>query len=57
VAGCCASFSRCSDGGKASCMGAPVCQIATPYCEGPAYVLSYTVSCYEGCVRPSECGP
>jgi hypothetical protein len=57
VAGCCASFSRCADGGKAACKGTPACQIATPYCEAPAYVVSYTANCYEGCVRPTECAP
>jgi hypothetical protein len=55
--GCCAHFSRCADGGKASCKGTPLCQIATPYCEAPAFVVSYTANCYEGCVRSSECGP
>ena len=57
VAGCCASFSRCGDGGKAMCKGAPACQIVSPFCDGVAYVTSYTGSCYEGCVRPTECGP
>ena len=56
-AGCCAVFSRCADGGKAACKGTPVCQSATPHCEAPAYVVSYTASCYEGCVRPTECAP
>ena len=55
--GCCARFSRCADGGKALCKGTPICQIATPYCEAPANVVSYTASCYEGCVRPRECAP
>jgi hypothetical protein len=27
-----------------------------PYCEGPAYVVSYTGSCYEGCVPAAACG-
>jgi hypothetical protein len=57
VAGCCAVFSHCADGAKASCTGTSACQITAPYCEGPAYVVSYVASCYEGCVRPSECGP
>jgi hypothetical protein len=56
VAGCCASFSRCADG-KAACKGTPLCKSATPYCEAPAYVVSYTANCYEGCVRPTECAP
>jgi hypothetical protein len=55
--GCCAHFSRCADGGKALCTGTPLCKIVTPYCEAPAYVVSYTASCYEGCVRPTECAP
>jgi len=57
VAGCCTSFSHCADGSKAACKGTSVCQIATPYCEAPAYVVSYTASCFEGCVRPTECAP
>ncbi len=55
--GCCAHFSRCADGAKASCTGTPLCQIVTPYCDPDAFVVSYTASCYEGCVRPTECGP
>ena len=55
--GCCAHFARCADGAKASCKGTPVCQTTTPFCDAPAFVVSYTASCYEGCVRPSECGP
>jgi hypothetical protein len=57
TAGCCATFSRCDDGGKASCKGPAGCFIAGPYCDGKAFVLSYTASCYEGCVRPTECAP
>lgn len=54
--GCCARFSRCADG-KAVCTPPQVtCKIATPYCEGPAYVLSYTSNCYEGCVPAAACG-
>jgi hypothetical protein len=56
-AGCCAVFSRCADGAKATCTGTPTCQMATPHCEAPAYVVSYTASCYEGCARPTECAP
>ncbi len=55
--GCCAHFSWCADGAKASCGGVPLCQVVGPYCDGTAYVVSYTASCFEGCVRPSECGP
>jgi hypothetical protein len=57
--GCCTTFLQCREGGKAVC--APpqgeFCTIAPPSCEAPAYVTSYTPNCYEGCVRPSECGP
>ncbi len=55
--GCCAHFSWCADGAKASCGGMPLCQVAAPHCEAPAFVVSYSGSCFEGCVRPSECGP
>jgi hypothetical protein len=56
--GCCTRFSRCADGGKAVCTppASLACTIATPFCATPAYVLSYTASCYEGCVLPAECG-
>jgi len=57
VAGCCASFARCADGGQAACKGTPLCMVATPYCEAPAFVVSYTANCYEGCVPPTECAP
>ena len=55
--GCCAHFARCADGAKASCTGTVVCKTTTPFCDAPAFVVSYTASCYEGCVRPSECAP
>jgi hypothetical protein len=55
--GCCAHFLWCADGAKASCGGMPLCQVVAPHCEAPAFVVSYTGSCFEGCVRPSECGP
>jgi hypothetical protein len=55
--GCCAHFSWCADGAKASCGGMPLCQVVAPHCEAPAFVVSYTGSCFEGCVRPTECGP
>jgi hypothetical protein len=54
--GCCAHFSRCADGDKAQCAGMPLCKIATPYCEAP-YVVSFTASCYEGCVNQKDCAP
>ena len=56
--GCCAHFSTCADG-KAACTPPSTgvtCKIAIPYCEGPAYVLSYTTNCYEGCVAAAACG-
>jgi hypothetical protein len=58
AAGCCAHFSRCADGGQATCKAPSglACQIATPYCESP-YVVSYTNNCYEGCVASTECAP
>jgi hypothetical protein len=53
--GCCARFVRCADGDRALCGAVPVlCDGPTPHCEGP-YVISYTSSCYEGCVRATEC--
>jgi hypothetical protein len=55
AAGCCAHFSTCADGGHAKCSGTPMCNIVTPHCEAPSYVVSYTANCFEGCVRPSEC--
>ena len=55
--GCCAHFSWCADGAKASCGGMPLCQVVAPHCEAPAFVVSYAGSCFEGCVRPTECGP
>ena len=54
--GCCARFSQCADG-KAVCAPPSItCKVVKPYCEGPAYVLSYTGSCYEGCVPAAACG-
>jgi hypothetical protein len=55
--GCCAHFSACATG-KAMCTppAQVTCKIVTPYCEGPAYVLSYTSNCYEGCVPAAACG-
>ena len=55
--GCCAQFQRCVAGDKALCASpALTCKVAQPYCEGP-YVLSYTASCYEGCVKSTDCAP
>lgn len=54
--GCCASFQRCVEGDQADCAGDMIaCSIEEPYCEGPPYVVSYTVDCYEGCVRAEDC--
>jgi hypothetical protein len=56
VSGCCAHFSSCADGDKAMCSGMPLCKVATPFCEAP-YVVSYTATCYEGCVNKKDCAP
>jgi hypothetical protein len=56
--GCCAEFLRCADGDLASCEEVNVsCDSVTPYCENPVYVVSYTNTCYEGCVAPKDCAP
>ena len=50
-----ARFSRCADGGSAVCKPpAILCDAVAPHCEGP-YVISYTASCYEGCVQSTDC--
>jgi hypothetical protein len=54
--GCCTFFSFCADGATATCSGTPTCEQVEPLCEGD-YVISYTGSCYEGCVLSSECAP
>jgi len=54
--GCCAHFDRCVDGAQANCTGPALCKMATPFCESP-YVLAYTGTCYEGCVRQTTCAP
>jgi hypothetical protein len=53
--GCCAEFSRCADGTLVNCVGPAACALPTPYCEEPAYVVSYAGSCFEGCVKPEDC--
>lgn len=54
--GCCAKFSRCADGVTADCEGkALTCDALTPFCEAPAFVVSYSGFCYEGCVQPKDC--
>jgi hypothetical protein len=57
--GCCARFSWCAEGARPRCaIPATIsCTIPTPYCEGPAYVRSYTETCYEGCVKQAACTP
>jgi hypothetical protein len=59
TAGCCAHFSRCASGDHGQCKmpSTFACAIATPYCESPVYVVSYTSSCYEGCVLATDCAP
>ena len=55
--GCCARFARCANGDRARCTpGAALCDMVSPYCEQP-YVVSYVNTCYEGCVRATECMP
>ena len=64
TAGCGVGFVTCADGAKADCsgpkgVGAAFCHAVSPDCASTtatAYVVSYTADCYEGCVRPSECG-
>jgi hypothetical protein len=52
-AGCCIHFDHCADG-QAQCNGQPACTIPSPICDGP-YAVSYTNTCYEGCVLATEC--
>jgi hypothetical protein len=57
-AGCCTGFSFCAPGAKATCTPPKgACAGMAPYCESPAYVISYVSGCPEGCVKPDECGP
>lgn len=56
AAGCCAHFQKCVDGDKAACAGTVACTIVKPYCELP-YVVSFSGSCYEGCVKQTDCAP
>lgn len=53
--GCCVTFSFCADVGLAMCVGQPTCASQAPTCSEPAYVVSYSGGCYEGCVRPEDC--
>lgn len=54
--GCCARFLSCAQRPTADCDGASQqCMTIEPYCDSPAYVVSYSGACYEGCVRPEDC--
>lgn len=52
--GCCIQYKTCK-AGPAMCKASDVLCDATPPACGPNYVVSYTSSCYEGCVKPMEC--
>jgi len=54
--GCCMMFDRCADGAHADCKGPALCKMMEPPC-GTTYVIAYQESCYEGCVRPTDCAP
>jgi hypothetical protein len=55
--GCCAHFARCANFDRAHCMsGVTVCTALPPHCEQP-YVVAYVDTCYEGCVRATDCMP
>lgn len=55
--GCCTRFLSCVPGEKADCEGRAVeCDAMTPFCDSPAYVVSFSGWCYEGCVDPKDCG-
>jgi hypothetical protein len=56
ASGCCAKFSFCAAGDQATCTGTPVCKSLAPFCESP-YVVAYAGSCYEGCVKKTDCAP
>jgi hypothetical protein len=53
--GCCMQFWFCAEGPRAICQGTPTCAQPAPVCEGD-YTVSFTSTCYEGCVHPTECG-
>lgn len=54
--GCCAQFSFCAPGVSADCEGpATACATQGPYCETPAFAISYAGGCFEGCVKPEDC--
>jgi hypothetical protein len=52
----CNHFAFCADGRRARCVDPGiVCGRVQPYCDPLVYVISYTETCYEGCVEPAEC--
>lgn len=53
ILGYCAQFLTCADE-QANCTGPANCDIVEPFCAGP-YVISYTQTCYGGCVRADQC--
>jgi hypothetical protein len=56
--GCCTFFTRCAEGALANCIPGPITCGASPtvpLCAEPAYVVSYTPGCTEGCVKPEDC--
>jgi hypothetical protein len=54
ASGCCARFQSCADGDQANCDGPVACRMALPHCE-PPYIVSVQGSCYEGCVKQTDC--
>lgn len=55
-ADCCMEFRTCADGDTVDCQGGNVsCGARTPGCASPAFVISYTSFCFEGCVDPKDC--
>ena len=57
----CAALGCCSASRAVPMEAAPyanhlaiLCDAVAPHCEGP-YVISYTASCYEGCVQSTDC--
>jgi hypothetical protein len=56
--GCCTFFTHCAEGALANCTPGPITCAArptAPFCAEPAYVVSYTPGCTEGCVKPEDC--
>jgi hypothetical protein len=54
--GCCMMFDACADGAQANCKGPALCKSLPPTCEGQ-FTLGFANSCYEGCVKKSDCAP